>query len=68
MGPGSCKGDSGGPLVKFDDSTEKYEQVGIVQGGVSECGDEDYPGVFVRVGDREILNFIQRSIGNELTC
>ncbi len=62
-GPGSCKGDSGGPIVKFIDVEDRYVLVGIVEGGIGKCGNSDYPAIYIRVGDREILSFIQNATG-----
>ena len=57
-GGGSCKGDSGGPLLKYDHNTLEYKQIGIVQGGVSNCGDQYFHNIYVRVDEGQILNFI----------
>ena len=59
-GHGSCKGDSGGPIVKFETSGENvhYVQIGIVQGGIGRCGSRRYPGIYVRLDDPEILDFV----------
>ena len=67
-GIGSCSGDSGGPLVKYDTSDPlhpKYIQIAIVQGAVNECGDKNFPGIYIRVGNRDILEFIRTSVGGE---
>ena len=37
-------------------------KVGIVSSGVSKCGDRLFPGIYARVGDRQILEFIRESI------
>ena len=34
-------------------------KVGIVSSGVSKCGDRLFPGIYARVGDRQILEFIR---------
>ena len=36
--------------------------LGIVQGGVT-CGDEYLPGIFTRLTDPNILQFVQKSSG-----
>lgn len=36
----------------------RYIQVGIVQGGVWDCGDSRYPGIYIRLDDPDILEFI----------
>jgi secreted trypsin-like serine protease len=50
-------------LYIFDTDSGRYNQVGIVSGGVGECGTERLPGVFTRVNDPEILEFITESAG-----
>ena len=50
--------------------SRQYYQVGSVIGGVStNCGDRDYPGIYSRIDNPEILNFIltnafQKPLGN----
>ena len=34
-------------------------QIAIVQGGVRDCGDVEYPGIFVRLDDPSVWNFIR---------
>ena len=58
---GACEGDSGGPLM-YKDEDRKYIQIATVRGGVGECGDKDYPGIFVRVDHPSIWNFIASAI------
>ena len=64
-GYGSCKGDSGGPIAYF--STEhnsgqyRFIQLGIVQGGIGTCGDPTLPAIYVRLEDKEVLQFIKKS-------
>ena len=64
-GFGSCDGDSGGPVAVLEDSDlpHRFMQVGLVQGGVGACGDRDMPGIYVRLKDPEILNFIYETLG-----
>ena len=38
--------------------SSRYEQVGIVSGGVSECGDKNIPSYFTRLDHPEIAAFI----------
>ena len=42
-----------------------WTQIGIVQGGIRDCGDPDYPGLYIRVDDPEVLNFIFDKTGKE---
>jgi secreted trypsin-like serine protease len=55
---GSCQGDSGGPLMYKDDDSGKFFQIATVRGAVGQCGDRDYPGIFVRVDQPSIWKFI----------
>jgi len=56
---GSCEGDSGGPLMVFNTKSSQYFQVGLVSGGVSNCGDKDIPGYYTILDHPEISNFVQ---------
>ncbi len=66
---GSCKGDSGGRLIRYDyvDGLDnaRYVQVGIVQGGVGRCGSSDFPSIYVRLENQEVLDFIKEAAGNK---
>jgi secreted trypsin-like serine protease len=55
---GACEGDSGGPLLYKDVIARKYIQIATVEGGVGECGDLAYPGIFVRLNHHSIWKFI----------
>ena len=59
---GACQGDSGGPLMYKDDDSGKYIQIATVEGAVGQCGDIDYPGIFVRLDHPSIWNFIVSTI------
>jgi secreted trypsin-like serine protease len=63
---GVCKGDSGDPLMYRDYDSGKVIQIAIVEGGVIQCGDTDFPGIFVRLDHPSIWNFIASTI-NTLT-
>jgi secreted trypsin-like serine protease len=56
---GSCEGDSGGPLVVLNVSAGQYYQVGMVSGGVTNCGNTDIPDYYARLDHPEISGFIQ---------
>jgi secreted trypsin-like serine protease len=57
----SCQGDSGGPLV-VEDGAGGLVQVGVVSWGFA-CGLPNYYGVYGRVGDSALYNWIQPKIG-----
>ena len=67
IGSGSCLGDSGGPLVFNDKSSSpsRFVQVGIVQGGAGQCGNERFPGVYARLDDYDVLSFIYKTAFGE---
>ena len=60
---GSCKGDSGGPLIIEDKETfpNRHVQIGIVT-GAAVCGAERFPGVYARLDNPDIWNFIYDTI------
>ena len=41
-----------------DAYTDQWFQIGTVQGGVKDCGDKDFPGLFIRLDDPDVHNFI----------
>ncbi len=59
---GACQGDYGSPLMYKDADSGKFIQIAIAGGGVGECGDGDYPGIFGRVDDPSIWYFIASTI------
>jgi secreted trypsin-like serine protease len=59
---GPCVGDSGGPLMYKDLETGKFVQIATVSSGVGECGDDEYPGIYVRLDHPSTLNFILSTI------
>ena len=67
FGTGSCSGDSGGPLVFYDKSNKphRHVQVGIVQGSAGECGNDRFPGIYARLDNYDVLNFIRKTAFGE---
>jgi len=59
---GSCKGDSGGPLVTQDFETDQWIQIATVQGAIRDCGDVDYPGLYIRLDDPNVFSFINTTL------
>lgn len=61
-GEGSCYGDSGGPLVIYDTFAAEphYIQVGVVRGTSGECGDNNFPDIYGRLENFDILSWINR--------
>ena len=55
---GSCQGDDGGPLMIQNLESERWTQIGTVQGNVGDCGDPDFPAINVRLDHPEVLSFI----------
>ena len=42
-------------------------QIGIVQGGAGQCGNERFPGVYARLDDYDVLSFIyKKAFGKNL--
>ena len=62
-GQGSCRGDSGGPLMQFSRSDGSWIQFASVQGSVGNCGDIDYPGIYIRLDHHSVMKFIASTIG-----
>jgi len=62
---GTCSGDSGGPMVRFMSSADppRYMQIGVLFGGVGQCGNKDFPNIYARLEDEEILNWIKVNAG-----
>lgn len=62
----SCYGDSGGPLVVDRDSPARppadYVLVGLVDFGEG-CAQPGYPGVYVRIDNSAIVNYLASGVG-----
>jgi hypothetical protein len=52
----------------FDDSDWKFRQIGVVHGSAASCDGSRFPGIFVRLDDPEVLNFIQRTVFGTSSC
>ena len=50
-------------LVKDHDLATSLVQVGVVHGGVGECGSPTFPGIYARLDDADNLNFVRQAIG-----
>ncbi len=37
----------------------RWVQIAVVQGAVRDCGDVDFPGLYIRLDDPSIFNFIE---------
>jgi hypothetical protein len=57
-----CRGDSGGPLMFLDRKIGRYILIAIVEGAIRDCGDVDFPGIYVRMDHPSILDFIESNI------
>ena len=57
---GSCPGDSGGPLTIYDEKINRFVLIGAVRGSAKECSDLEFPSLFARLEDYEILKFVKK--------
>ena len=55
---GSCKGDSGGPLMQYNVRTRQWTLIATVQGQIGDCGNNDFPGIYVRLNHPLVLGFV----------
>lgn len=62
-GKDSCYGDSGGPLFGYFDGARAGLQTGIVSWGGALCGDPGTYGVYTRISNAEVRNFIRGQTG-----
>lgn len=59
----TCQGDSGGPLVTT--YKNRWYLAGVTSWGPRTCGSRDYYGVYVRVTNHEILNWIHGNVNSK---
>ena len=64
---GLCEGDSGSPVMlpelNSDGSQTTWVMFGLVSGGIPEyCGSRDHPTRFLRLDDKDINNYILKTI------
>ena len=45
-----------------------HRQIGVVHGSAASCDGSRFPGIFVRLDDPEVLNFIQREVFGTSSC
>ncbi|KAJ8724284.1 hypothetical protein PYW08_015758 [Mythimna loreyi] len=64
-GRDACQGDSGGPLHVFNETTEKYQEVGVVSWGEG-CARPDKYGVYARVN--RYLTWIKSNTADACYC
>lgn len=62
---GTCPGDSGGPLTIFDKKSKRFLLIGAVRGSANECSDLEFPSLFARLEDYEILKFVRKQAFGE---
>jgi hypothetical protein len=48
--------------VDYESKPLKWIQIATVQGSVRNCGEIDFPGIYIRLDDPLVFNFIQSSI------
>ncbi len=41
------------------EQVQRWVQVALVQGAARDCGDIDFPGIYIRLDDPSIFNFIK---------
>ncbi len=41
-----------------DSESDRWIQIATVHGAVGDCGDADFPGIYIRLDDPSVYNFI----------
>ena len=62
---GTCPGDSGGPLTIYNGEINRFVLIGAVRGSAKECSDLEFPSLFARLEDYEILKFVRKQAFGE---
>lgn len=44
----------------------RFYQLGVLHGGISECGNPTYPNIYGRIEDPKVFRFIKGQIGTQL--
>ena len=47
-----------------DVETKRWTQIASVQGGIGECGDDEYPGIYVRLDNAPVYDFLDNVLNN----
>ena len=58
-------GDSGGPLTIYDKKIERFVLLGAVRGSLDYCNDLEFPSLFARLEDYQILKFVRKKAFGE---
>ena len=51
----------------LDSDFDRWIQIATVHGGIRDCGDVDFPGLYIRLDDPNVFNFINSVIYSNLT-
>jgi hypothetical protein len=46
----------------FDYKIKGYTQIATVEGAIRDCGDIDFPGIYVRLDHPSIFQFIEQNL------
>ena len=56
---------SGGPLTIYDKKIERFVLLGAVRGSLEYCNDLEFPSLFARLEDYQILKFVRKKAFGE---